>query len=134
MVPIVSSSAWMTVTALRPEPGAPQPGVTKLMTPRQRRAFWATNGFGHGIPYTRSHAISEGWQYRIEALGNGGEVSIYNDVPYVGYVEGFEQQLFLKGVGWLYAPPILADFSEEAENVATQTWLTVADPFAGVPV
>lgn len=122
------------VTALRPEPGPSMPGITRLMTPRQRRAFFATNGFGGGIPGTRSHAVSEGWQYAVTGLPAGGDFTVFNDVPYADYVEGFNQQPFLAAIGWLYAPPILADFSEEAEAVAISTYLTVADPFAGVPL
>lgn len=122
------------ITVLGVEPGPSIPGVTRLMTERQRRAFFASNGFGGGIPGTRCHAIAEGWQYKVDALDNGGAFTVFNDVPYVGFVEGFEQQPFLAAIGWLYAPPILADFSEEAEDVAIQTWFTVADFTAGIPL
>lgn len=122
-----------SVEVLSAEPGAPPAGITRLMTPRQRRAFWATDGFGGGIPHVRTHAISEGWKYRVAALDNGGEFVIYNDVPGVNYVEGWDQQPFLAAVGWLYAPPILADVSEEADEITIQAWYTASDLYAGVP-
>ena len=38
---------------------------------RQRVAYWATNGFGAGIPYQRSGKMSAGWgtDKRVEKLG-----------------------------------------------------------------
>lgn len=121
------------VDVLRVEPGAPPPGITRLMTPRQRRAFFATNGFGGGIPHVRTHAIAEGWKYRVETLDNGGAFALYNATPGINYVEGDDQQPFLQAVGWLYAPPILADISEQADEIAIQDWFTASDLYAGVP-
>lgn len=119
------------VRILRVEPPR-TPANTRLMTPRQRRAFFASNGFGGGIPGTRTHGISQGWQYKVEALDNGGEVVIYNDVPGVNYVEGWDQQPFLAAIGWLFAPPILAEASAEADVITETNWVTASDLHAGV--
>lgn len=123
------------VAVLRVEP-APRDttGITRLMTPRQRRAFFATNGFGGGIPHIRTHGVSQGWKYKVEAQSNGGDFVIYNDNPVADYVEGFQQQPFLAALGWLYAPPLLAGYSEEAEAITIQNFQTAFDPFAGIPV
>lgn len=121
------------LTVLKAEPPLPKAGVTKLMTPRQRRAFFATQGFGGGIPHVRTHALSQGWQAQITALNGGGEVSLFNDVPGINYVEGFNQQPFLAAVGWLYAPPILQRFAEEADAITRANWTTASDLYAGVP-
>lgn len=117
---------------LRPEPGTPPEGITNLMTPRQQRAYWASRGFGRGVPTPRTHAISNGWQGEVEAADDGGSATIYNDVPGANYVEGYDQQFFLAYIGWLYAPPILDAFQAEAEDVTIESWYTIADPFAGV--
>lgn len=37
---------------------------------RQRRAFFATNGFGRGIPYQRTNAYRFGWKVERVALGS----------------------------------------------------------------
>lgn len=118
---------------LRAEPPLPKRGVTKLMTPRQRRAFWATNGFGHGIPYVRTHAMSKGWQGEVKSLDSGGTVSLFNETPGINYVEGINQQRFLDFVGWLYAPPILEKFQQDALALTATNWTTASDIYAGVP-
>jgi hypothetical protein len=118
----------MAVLRVEPPQGRTA-GITRLMTPRQRRAFWATNGFGGGIPHVRTHGISQGWKYTV----NAGEFAIFNDNPAVGYVEGAQQQPFLAAIGWLYAPPILEAFTTEAEAITMSNFQTAFDPFAGVP-
>lgn len=123
--------AQRKIVLLKVEPGAPPDGITNLMTPRQRRAFWATNGFGGGIPHERTHAIANGWLYSVEAADDGGVATIYNDVPGINYVEGYDQQFFLAFIGWPYAPPILDAFAVEAEDVTIESWYSIADPFAG---
>lgn len=121
------------LTVLKAEPPLAKAGVTKLMTPRQRRAFFATQGFGGGIPHIRTHALSQGWQAQVTALNSGGEVSLFNEVPGINYVEGYDQQPFLAAVGWLYAPPILERFSNEADAITRANWTTASDLYAGVP-
>lgn len=120
------------IVQLRVKPGAPPAGITRLMTPRQRGAFWRTKGFGGGIPHVRTDAIPNGWQYRVETLDNGGSTEIYNEVPGVVFVEGMHQQPFLAAVGWLQAEPILAEFAAEMEEISIQNWWTASDIWAGV--
>lgn len=55
---------------------------------KQRRAFFASNGFGKGIPTRRSFSLIAGWQYEIKQTGAGVEVVYSNDVPYARYVVG----------------------------------------------
>lgn len=66
---------------------------------KQRRAFFATNGFGAGIPYSRSgdiHGISFGVA--------GNEIRIAYEQRGSNYVIGLKQQPFHKNTGWQYAP------------------------------
>lgn len=51
---------------------------------RQRKAFFATDGFGGGIPHRRTGAYQKG--YRIRALPQGHEV--INTVPGAQFVGG----------------------------------------------
>lgn len=51
------------------EEGKPIRYPVQWDTERQRRAFFATNGFGAGIPYRRTHATRLGWQEERVALG-----------------------------------------------------------------
>jgi hypothetical protein len=105
---------------------------------RQRRAFFATKGFGRGIPTKRTGDVAR-WDvlvdyatlekigsflYRVQvvlahldprkkqALGSappgGVIISIANAVPYQRYVTGSQQQGFHQDTGWIYAPSIIA--------------------------
>lgn len=121
------------VEQLSVEPGAPPAGITRLMTERQRRAFFATNGFGGGIPHQRTHGLAQGWKYKVVTLENGGAFTIYNEVPGINYVEGWDQQPFLAAMGWQFAPPVLADISAEADDISIESWWTASDIHAGVP-
>jgi hypothetical protein len=38
-------------------------------TPKQKRAYFATNGFGHGIPYKRSNRYRFGWDLERGRFG-----------------------------------------------------------------
>ena len=75
---------------------------------RQRRAFFATNGFGHGIPYKRSGRMNEGWQIIILRGKDFIEMRIINRVPYTQFVVGRlrprgknPMQRFHLNTGWL---------------------------------
>lgn len=57
---------------------------------RQRRAYFASNGFGGGIPYQRTNALQKGWE--SEARMDGYQTRIYNRVPYADFVQGVIQQ------------------------------------------
>ena len=118
---------------LRVEP-APRDttGITRLMTRKQARYVHALRGDREGA-YPRTHAISRGWQYRVEPVANGGAFTIFNNAPGATYVEGFQQQPFLAALGWLYAPPILENLMADAGRITAANWLTASDPFAGVP-
>lgn len=117
---------------LRQQPGAPQYPL-RWMSERQRRAYFATNGFGHGIPYQRTGALAQGWHVEYGSLDNGGAITIWNDAPSEVYVEGYQQQPFHQDTGWLFAPQLIADFQELATEVIIQTWFTISDVNAGVP-
>jgi hypothetical protein len=57
---------------------------------KQRRAFFATNGFGKGIPYRRTGAYNAGFVIRKTPNASRASVgySLVNRVPYAKYVGG----------------------------------------------
>lgn len=55
---------------------------------RQRRAYFATNGFGHGIPYHRTGAYVNAWQMEQRVYAGGSETRLYNDAPPAIYITG----------------------------------------------
>lgn len=122
--------AQRALERLKETPGTPHYPL-RWKSERQRRAFFATNGFGGGIPSVRSGALEQGWQYALEAADAGGDFTLYNSVDYAVYVQGDFAQPYHLDTGWPQAAPILADAREEAENVAIELWYTVSDIYAG---
>lgn len=83
---------------------AKNPGPVKYpiqwASERQRRAFFATDGFGGGIPYSRSGAMQTSWRGSVEARNYEVRGIIDNTVPYAPYVQGKQQQPFHANTGW----------------------------------
>lgn len=77
-----------------------EPGPVKLpfqfATERSRRAYFATNGFGNGIPYQRKGKVSKQWKTQIQKLN----IIIFNASPAGKYVYGPRQVAGHKNTGW----------------------------------
>lgn len=116
---------------LRDEPGQPKYPI-RWASARQRRAFFATNGFGRGIPTVRTGKLLRGWQVDSTINTRGGSITARNDVPYMQFVQGENQQPMHIDTGWVYAPKVLVEEEEHLEEALIETWYTISDPFAGV--
>lgn len=69
-------------------------------TERQRRAYFATDGFGAGIPYKRSGRMVAGWKVDV-LMGDGSVVmSASNKARALKYVTGKRQQPGHVASGW----------------------------------
>lgn len=102
---------------------------------RQKAAYYATNGFGRGIPSASSGNMRDQWRVDISPDTSGGEIlEIVNDVSYSVYVSGVWMQPFHIDAGYADAQKVASDFREEAEEVLIQTYFAIADPTAGVKV
>jgi hypothetical protein len=66
---------------------------------KQRKAYFATGGFGGGIPYTRTGGLAAGWKY-TEQDSNYTTSKIYNEVPSARYVQGRDIQRGHIADGW----------------------------------
>lgn len=55
---------------------------------KQRRAFFATDGFGKGIPYSRTGAYARGWDVISRTLQGQFELVVGNAEDYAEYVGG----------------------------------------------
>jgi hypothetical protein len=82
----------------------PYPGAVRYpiqwASDKQRRAYFATNGFGGGIPYRRTRNLQKSWVFAIDDYPGGAEISIGNTADYARYVIGAEQQPFHSNTGW----------------------------------
>lgn len=82
----------------------PYPGAVRYpiewKSDKQRRAFFATNGFGGGIPYRRTRYLQQSWMFAIDDYPDGAEIRIGNEADYARYVIGTDQQPFHHNTGW----------------------------------
>ena len=73
---------------------------------KQRRAFFASDGFGRGIPTQRTGKVQAGWKVTTDKIDGVFRVRIENSVGYSRYVYGTlgkvssNQQQFHKNTGW----------------------------------
>lgn len=68
---------------------------------RQRRAFFATKGFGRGIPTRRTGAIAAQWSVEVIYQPNRiTAIAASNPSPVRRFVTGDEQQPFHTITGW----------------------------------
>jgi hypothetical protein len=72
---------------------------------KQRRAFFATKGFGKGIPSRRSYELSRGWQQSVDPYRK----TLFNRVPYAKYVMGNQQQIGHTTDGWRKIGKVITD-------------------------
>ncbi len=63
---------------------------------KQRRAFFASDGFGRGIPTKRTNELQKSWNYII----GQGEVKFINQANYAEYVVGKNIQPGHVADGW----------------------------------
>jgi hypothetical protein len=112
-----------------------QPGKVKYPieweSEKQRRAFFATDGFGRGIGTPRTGALSKGWRVDVD-FGMDYEISTYNIHDYAQYVVGDKQQRMHRNTGWMKARPIMDEENERFIDVIRDTVFTVGDPTANI--
>lgn len=124
-------SRWLK--ALRVEPGKPPAGITRLMTPRQRKFVMAKLRREGNLPYQRTHELTKAWDVQVKLAENGsGDITASNSSPIYDFVYGIRRQSFIEAIGWLDPAPLLVQFEKEAEAVLDANWVTAADITAGV--
>lgn len=111
---------------LKAQPGPPRYPI-RWKTARQRRAFFATDGFGRGIPTQRTGALSRGWQVDYTQSGLSGQVEIYNDADHARYVQGDDAQPFHLDTGWPQAAPIMVRTQDELTDALINTWFAIVE-------
>jgi hypothetical protein len=84
---------------------------------RQRKAYFATNGFGGGIPYRRTDKLKFGWQVN---RWDGTRTSVQNREKYVPYVQGDQMQRGHIADGWRSVQAIIASNMTAMMHAADQ--------------
>ena len=100
------SRVEIEVLPLVNEEPPPSDGVAPLWTSdRQREAYFASNGFGAGIPYQRTNKLLQAWKAFITLNGAFASIGIENTAPAAKWVYGtntaiLPQQFFHFVTGW----------------------------------
>lgn len=108
-------------------------GKRRWNSKRQMRAYFATDGFGHGIPYHRTGGMVRQWKVVTIFERDGGSITAANDSPYVDFVQGNRTQMMHLDSGWPQAAPIFTKYLPIYEDALIDFYFTIADPFAGIP-
>jgi hypothetical protein len=113
---------------LRREPGAARRPI-EWQSERQRRAYFATDGFGRGIPSRRTGKLLRAFRVSINGTPRDGVLLVLtNDTPYVRYVMGDDMQKMHIRTGWQPYAPIVARYREQSTTILIDTWSIVAVP------
>lgn len=99
---------------------------------RQRRAFFATNGFGAGIPTRRTGRIPGAWKARWVVSLATAKFVLENPIPEARYVQGYDQQPFHRRTGWERIDEVAVEVNARMDQIIADTWTTILDPRAGV--
>lgn len=97
---------------------------------RQRKAFFASDGFGAGIPTGRSGRVARGWQLTGKFANGRGEFIVENPVEYAQFVYLPDQQQFHANTGWMGQQEIdviVLEESEWANDQLTEAWFSIAE-------
>jgi len=92
---------------------------------KQRKAYFASDGFGAGIPYARTHKLSTGWTSTPKQDGYKQIIENKN-APYADFVPGVIQQRGHWADGWRKVRDVIADNFRGAvaeANRAVSKWL-----------
>ncbi len=109
------------LSKLTKEPGPPIYPL-RWASERQRRAYFATNGFGKGIPYQRTGKLQDGWDVDFQPDQEGGTIALVNPVAYMRYVQGNQSQPFHEDTGYVQVRDVVDDFYAEAQDVVIETY------------
>jgi hypothetical protein len=119
--------ALKALAKLKRIPGAPVYPL-RWQTEKQRRAYFATDGFGSGIPYRRTGELVEGWDVEVANVDDGVLVALTNPAPETEFVQGFRVQDFHLDTGWVQVADVTEDFYAEVDDGVVSVWYPIADP------
>lgn len=108
-------------------PGAPKYPI-RWKSDRQRRAFFASNGFGKGIPSQRTGTLLKNWKIVGVKLKDGGGVLLENKTPYMEFVQGTDQQPFHHDTGWVLRSTVVEKYQPVYEHVLMDTFFLLVLP------
>lgn len=120
-----------------PPTGTPERKI-EWETPKQHRAYFATNGFGAGIPYRRTGKLARNWVIESDAHREGWSIIVRNESRASRYVYGSLaladaraasrfQQRFHRITGWQPARKTVLNYFETVQAGFIDNMNTVID-------
>lgn len=108
---------WRAALRVEP-PDASNYYKLKWRSRKQQKAYYASNGFGAGIPTVRSHVLSTAWTSLFAKIPHGGSYRMFNETEYGSYVYGdFDlprMEMFVQ-IPWIDPFEVSEPFMKEAE-------------------
>jgi hypothetical protein len=90
----------------------PFTGKRQWNSERQRRAYFASNGFGAGIPYRRTGKMVAAWNIGVSVSDNAIALYARNNSKSLPFVSGRRQQIMHRNSGWPLPADIFAKWKE----------------------
>lgn len=122
--------AAQALRALRDIPNKPRYPI-RWTSERQRRAFFASKGFGRGIPTRRTGRIARDWEVVVIASTDGALIALSNPHPEAKFIHGPQPfgQRFHIDTGWTQIDEIEETFYTETIGTATAVFFDEINPF-----
>lgn len=110
------------------KPAGPPDYPIRWKSERQRKAFFASNGFGRGIPTRRTGTYIQGWKVIFRGLNvsDGVVIELVNPVSYSDYVGGGNAQPFHID-RWPQAVDVVVKYEEELFSTLVVSWFAVVE-------
>jgi hypothetical protein len=95
---------------------------------KQRKAFFASNGFDRGIPTVRTGEYAKAWNVVFQGFGrnDGGVIQLENDRPEARYIGGGDAQPFHID-RWPQAVDVVVKYEEALYTTLVDSWFAVLD-------
>lgn len=125
--------AARSLARLQTVPGKPNYPIA-WTSDRQRRAFFASRGFGRGIPASRSNPpeVLMAWDADFVPTSEGGILALTNSSDHMEFVQGARAQGLHIDTGYVQVADVTEEALREMEGVAIVEWFNESDPLEGV--
>ena len=127
--PVFTKRSLQIRTQIRDEmrtvPGKPNYPI-KWASAKQRKAFFASNGFGRGIPTVRTGAYAAAWNVVMQGFGraDASVIQLENNRPEARYIGGGDAQPFHID-RWPQAVDAVVKYEEKLYDVLADSWFEV---------
>lgn len=115
------------------EPGPPRYPL-RWKSDRQHRFVMAKLRREGNLPYQRTGDLLRRYDLTLTSSDAGGVFTLTNDAPQAPFVIGNAQQPYHIDTGWEFIGVTANRVQDTVTEDLIETWFTVSDPFAGVPL